>query len=400
MNSATVFGRRAVVEGGQMRNEEDEKEKNSTSRNSGTLLDADLVIPGFVDIHTHGLGGAADAVSFWSNPEFTLSRLPRLGTTSCLATIVFPPSETDSIIAQETRQVLQSLNVAMERPSHGAVLEGIHAEGPVINDCGALPSSTPNMTLTDFTHLIKLIPRLKIMTISPHLESQCNYNRLKTLLDHNVLPALGHDKVASESSILSALRICPLRRLHITHCFNVSTFHHRNPSLVNFGLTHCFPNLPRYEGLQPPTVEVIADLAHIHPLTLQTMLTVRQYTDIAIVSDAIHEPIAGKRLKYMGRDLEVSHDCSRVTLVGSDVLAGSCCSLLQSFRSLVDVLGVPVGHAACMLSETPARIAALDHVGSIAVGKRADLLLLDSNLNLEKTIVNGQVIYDSKSSLK
>ena len=83
MNSATVFGRRAVVEGGQMRNEgtrieirdgiirmveaaedviEDEKEKNSTSRNSGTLLDADLVIPGFVDIHTHGLGKSLNSL--------------------------------------------------------------------------------------------------------------------------------------------------------------------------------------------------------------------------------------------------------------------------------------------------------------------------------------------------
>ena len=132
-----------------------------------------------------------------------------------------------------------------------------------MNDCGALPGARPDMSLTDFQQLIKIIPKLKIMTISPHLESQCDYIRLKALLEHDILPSLGHDKVASETEILGALRICRSRRLHITHCFNVSTFHHRNPSLVNFGLMNCFPNLPQYRGILSPTVEVIADMAHV-----------------------------------------------------------------------------------------------------------------------------------------
>lgn len=133
----------------------------------------------------------------------------------------------------------------------------------MVNDCGALPSARPDMNLVDFKQLVKTIPKLKVMTISPHLEAQCDYNRLKFLLENNILPSLGHDKVATEAEILSALRLSPSRRLHITHCFNVSTFHHRNPSLVNFGLADCFPNLPQYQGVLPPTVELIADLAHV-----------------------------------------------------------------------------------------------------------------------------------------
>lgn len=57
----------------------------------------------------------------------------------------------------------------------------------------------------------------------------------------------------------------------IADLFNVCGFHHRLPSLCNFGLIPRFPSLPKYEGLTPPTVELIGDLAHVHPMTAQVL---------------------------------------------------------------------------------------------------------------------------------
>lgn len=91
-----------------------------------------------------------------------------------------------------------------------------------------MPPSDTSMPLVEFEHLLDSMPNLKVMTISPHLEAPGGYQRIKVLLARGVVPAMGHDRVASEEEILGALSCCPEgRKLHITHLFNVSSFHHR-----------------------------------------------------------------------------------------------------------------------------------------------------------------------------
>lgn len=100
-------------------------------------------------------------------------------------------------------------------------------QGPIINDLGAMPVTDNSMSLVDFEKMLDSIPRLKLMTISPHLEASVDYQRLRALVKRGVVPALGHDRVATESEILGALACSPERRMHITHLFNVCSFHHR-----------------------------------------------------------------------------------------------------------------------------------------------------------------------------
>ena len=101
-------------------------------------------------------------------------------------------------------------------------------QGPIVNDLGAMPPSNSTMTLKEFESLLDSIPHLKVMTISPHLEAPGGYRRLNALLERGVVPAMGHDRVASEEDILGALSCCHgNKKLHITHLFNVSAFHHR-----------------------------------------------------------------------------------------------------------------------------------------------------------------------------
>jgi N-acetylglucosamine-6-phosphate deacetylase len=262
------------------------------------IISTHLLTPGFIDIHLHGLGGADDVIDFWTNPGHTLGRLPAKGTTGCLATIVLPKEG-----REKTRRLAERLGECVGVPGMGAILEGIHAEGPVVNDCGGLPVSDVDITLDDFQSLIdSMRPHLKVMTISPHLEAKNNYSRIKALLERGIKPALGHDRVASEADIIGALRQSP-DQLHITHIFNVSSFNNRNPSLVNFGMLKRFPNLQKYNHLPlPPTVEVIGDLAHVHPLTLSLLLQSRDPRDVCFITDGVYEASSpGQSISYNER---------------------------------------------------------------------------------------------------
>ncbi len=95
-----------------------------------------------------------------------------------------------------------------------------------------MPPTDSDMSLSDFENLLDSIPRLKVMTISPHLEAAVKYQRLKALIERGVVPALGHDRVATEDEILGALACSTETRMHITHLFNVCSFHHRYCGIV------------------------------------------------------------------------------------------------------------------------------------------------------------------------
>ena len=354
-----------------------------------------LLLPGCVDLHTHGVGGADDLADFWLNPEYTASRVPALGTTSFLASVVFG---TDA--EEGTRRVVAAISALAGATGHGAVCEGIHAEGPVVADFGGLPQTElPSMPLSRFDALVdSMLPHLKVMTISPSLDSAEGYPRLSKLLAVGVLPALGHDRGCTEADILGALRVAAVAgvRCHVTHLFNVSSFHHRSPSLSNFGLVRTMPSLPAYSGLLPPTVEVIADCAHVHPLALQLLFESRAAAgDVACVTDSVMEPVPGAECCYNDRRIKVSADGRAVLLKGTDTLAGSCCGLLDAFRTVVNVLGRGVAEASDAVAASPAAIAGLGHVGLIAVGRRADLLLVGPGpeFALSATLVAGKVVF-------
>lgn len=166
------------------------------------VLEGDLVVPGFIDLHTHGLGGTASVLEYWSS-DYTTSVLPSKGTTSLLASVTFPADE-----PQATRKTLEALRqkVGVLQAGH-AVIEGIHAEGPLVASLGAMGKTQTEWSDTEFEDFVKsLLPGLRIMTISPSVEAKHDFRRIRILLKHRVLPALGHDLVCTENEILGALR--------------------------------------------------------------------------------------------------------------------------------------------------------------------------------------------------
>ena len=263
---------------------------------------AEVVVAGFIDIHNHGIGSSVsnDVMRYWCDPQYTLSRLPENGTTATLATLVF---------CDKRRADLDACCCALEqemkcRRPFSAILEGVHAEGPVICTRGGLPDSSLMAGGSDasFDELLDAIPSLRIMTISPSLERDRNYSRLRLLLHRGVRPSLGHDKECSEDDILGALRAAgSASRLHLTHAFNVQHFHHRDHGLANFALASKFPKLEKYNNCLPPTAEFICDFHHCSPLVISTLIEARRGEDICCITDAIAEAACGKEVVYTGR---------------------------------------------------------------------------------------------------
>ena len=399
---------------------------------------AEWIVPGFVDIHCHGLGGASDVLDYWSYPNYSLEKLAgEGGTTSVVATLTFP----DPPLLKRTLEAARVLNSIYQKPGLGARVEGIHAEGPIIATRGGLPDSKLQIAwpLQKFTDLLDtLTPALKIMTISPSLEqwdstlvtedamdecftcgtdrsisneehhqdealprsSVSAFARIDALMDRNILASLGHDKFCTEENIMGALSSAGERgtRLHLTHAFNVQEFHHRRTGLSNIALLgQQFPSCVQrnYPLALVPTVEVIGDLCHVSPITLQILLNAKQHGvngDLAFITDAIADSTCpGKELTYgETRKAYVAHDGRTVT-DENYVLCGSCTTLYQIFLSLVREIDVPVHHAVRMCSENPAKIAKLnDRVGSLRRGMLADILVLDKDLAIRAVYVQGK----------
>jgi N-acetylglucosamine-6-phosphate deacetylase len=253
-------------------------------------LDADLVVPGFVDIHTHGIGGASEMLEYWLHPEYTLKQIVKYGTTAILGTMVIPRRGSDQIGAPQLMNPFDAscsedvcacglclssdLDVNVPRVAkklngtvgklypRSAVLEGIHAEGPIVATLGGLPEGQPEMSMADFVELLKVLgPGLKMMTIAPSVEAKSGYQKIQLLVKRGVKPALGHDKECSAADIIGALKFSSKSApFHITHAFNVQTLHHRDMGLGNFALAPEFPALPEYQDVAGcmPTVEVSA----------------------------------------------------------------------------------------------------------------------------------------------
>ncbi|CAK0870319.1 unnamed protein product [Prorocentrum cordatum] len=413
--------------------------------NGAQVLETELLVPGFIDIHTHGIGGSDEIRDFWRHPEVTQSKVVRYGTTSLLATMIFPASgpsipaknevcagtnakaklkfcgwcaADDGCVctvagprmAEDVLEIASTLKSIIGQVGHGAVLEGIHAEGPIVESLGGLPLGDAEMSLNAFQKLLDLLgPALKIMTIAPSCEARSTtpFERMELLLSRGVRPALGHDTSCSLEEIAGALRVAAAHHtvLHVTHTFNVQRFHHRECGLANVALLPRFPRLPVFEGVTPPTIELIGDGVHAALPVLQLALASKPTGTACFITDGISEPVLGKESKYADRVATVERDANGgigVYSVGADsgkkLLVGSCIMILDAFRTAVQVLDVGLCRAVDLCCCTPAAVARLPHTGSLAPRRRADLVLLDGDLDVCKVFVAGRLAYSRRDS--
>jgi N-acetylglucosamine-6-phosphate deacetylase len=366
----------------------------SITINGGTILSVikepcpegqalyEYAIPGFIDIHTHGgnnyelMDDSVEALDEIS--KFYL----RNGTTSfLLSTVTAGLDKIESVL--KTASGFMDKNG--ENASNGlqSGLLGIHLEGPWLSEKN-LGAQDPVYCIPPGKESFELIENyqdiIRMVTFSYHTpESE---KLLELLLDKGIIPATGHDEAYDERILEGFKKGIKV----VTHIYCVtSTFQRRNGlkhlGTIEMGLMT--------EGVK---VEVIADGKHITKYFWDFIKHNKSYEDIIIITDSMRcaglpeDP--GKRYKLGEKDVII--DDGVAWLENKTVFAGSVATMHSTFKRLTGEWNVPLNEAVKITSYNQAKLLNIfDEVGEIKKGKKADILLLDKNMNLHKVIKSG-----------
>lgn len=332
-------------------------------------LGAVTVLPGFVDMHVHGGGGAAFPEGTVEAVRTSIDLHRRHGTTSTVASLVtaFPD------------ELARQVAVLAEQVADGALL-GIHLEGPWLSQhrCGAHePTALRDPDPAEIDRLLTAgRGTIRMVTIAPELPGALR--AIRQFVDAGVVAAVGHTD-ASYEQVREAIDAGATVG---THLFNaMRPVHHREPG-------------PVIALLEDPTVtvEMITDGVHLHP-ALYRDVTSRVGPDrVALITDAMAAAgmaDGGYRLGLL--DVDVRDGVARVA--GTDTIAGSTATMAQVFRFAMQHSDRPRRDALLAAtrqsSVNPARALGLSHRG-LAAGAPADLVVLADDLSVAGVLRGGE----------
>lgn len=323
-----------------------------------------VVVPGFVDMHVHG----GDGVSYSDDPDRAAALHACHGTTGGLASLVTASAEA---LVQQVR----NLAAATRR----GVVDGIHLEGPWLSraHCGA--HDRGQLRAPEDTEVDALLSAgggaIRMVTLAPELPGAIP--TIRRLVDAEVVVAVGHtdaDYDQTQAALDAGATVG-------THLFNaMRAVHHRDPGPV--------PAL-----LEDPraTVELIADGVHLHPSIIRQVLAAVGPDRVALVTDAMAAAGVGDGAFTLGGlDVDVADGVAR--LHGTATIAGSTATMDRLFATAVRLLGTDdaaVTAAVRMTSTTPARTLGLHRAGDLAIGRDADLVVLDRDWRVARVMRRG-----------
>ena len=325
-----------------------------------------IVVPGFVDMHVHGGGGASytEAHGIAGAAGFHLQH----GTTTTLA----------SLVTVGPAELIAGARALAEQTRQGAIA-GIHLEGPWLSraHCGAHDRTQmrdPEPAEIDAV-LAAGGEAIRMVTLAPELQG--SEWAIRRFLDAGVVVAVGHTDATYEQ----ARHAITLGATVGTHLFNaMPALHHREPG-------------PALALLEDPrvTVEIIADGVHLHPAVVRSVIEAVGPGRVALVTDAVAAAGSGDGSFLLGTvPIDVVSGVARVR--GTSTIAGSTATMDQLFRTVAGLgLNADAGLAAAvqMTSATPALALGLDQVGSLRPGYDANLVVLDDDLQTKAVMVRG-----------
>jgi N-acetylglucosamine-6-phosphate deacetylase len=333
------------------------------------------VVPGFVDMHVHGGGGAsytdadgiADGITDGISKAAGFHR--RHGTTTTLASLV-------TAAPAELIGGVRALAAATET----GTIAGIHLEGPWLSRsrCGAHDPAL--MRDPDPAEIDALLAAgggaIRMVTLAPELPGAAE--AIRRFRDAGVVVAVGH----TEATYEQAIRAIAAGATVGTHLFNaMPPLHHREPG-------------PALALLQDPTVtvELIADGVHVHPDLVRAVTRAVGAGRVALVTDAIAAAGCGDGAFRLGAvPVDVVSGVARVR--GTATIAGSTATMDRLFRA-VGGGDAALAAAVQMTSATPARVLGFERVGALRAGYDANLVVLDRDLRVAAVMLRGDWVAD------
>jgi N-acetylglucosamine-6-phosphate deacetylase len=340
-------------------------------------LKGGFLAPGFVDLHVHGAMGAdtmeATPQAFQTITEFHL----RGGTTSIALTTVTAPEE----------DILRVLKVAKSHHNrsigNGARIVGIHIEGPFLA-VGKAGAQNPNFIRhpvpREWKKYLRYGKLVTEMTIAP--ENPGSNALIKALRKNGTIASAGHTD-ATDEHLVPALEAGLNQG---THTFNaMSTITKRGPyrlaGMIEFTMAQ-----------DEIMAELIADAIHVPPILMRMLINAKGRDGVVIITDATCGAglPAGTKFKLLGIDARTTDQVA--VMDDGTGLAGSTLTMIEGVRRVHQLAGVPLADAVRMATLNPAKqLGRGNELGSLAVGKRADLVWFDNTFRVRGVWVDGEM---------
>lgn len=336
-------------------------------------LNGAFIAPGFIDSHIHGIEGyGTDDQSSDSILKMSES-LTKYGVTSFIPTLY-------SSAREKMIKDIKSIISAMGKEK-GAKILGIHLEGPFISP-DRLGVQTPDSLSPVNLELMQELwdaaeGKIINMTVAPELKGMRELSLF--CIGKGIVLQAGHTNATYEQMVEGM----QVRILHVTHLFNaMSRMHHRDPGAVGAVFIH--PEI---------SCEVIADGIHINPNLIKFLLRCKPIDKLVLVTDSL-TPTKQTELPLTANGDEVYLD-KCFYRKSDNVIAGSALTMIDGVKNLVS-FGLTIEQAVQMASTNPANIMRQEHLGLIAPGYDADLVVMDHELNNLFTIVKGEIFKEGK----
>ena len=333
-------------------------------QDDGEVIDAEglLVLPGLVDIHSHGAAGEDFSDGNPEGLKKILQYEKRCGITSyCPTSMTFPK--------ERLRQIFASIKGA--QTEDGATVVGINMEGPFLDPAKKGAHVEKWIAAPDVAFVRELNQDadglVRLVTVAPNMDGAEEFIKE---MHEEVCISLGHTAADYDC----ASRAMKLGAHHVTHLYNaMQPFGHRAPGLIGAAMDdpECM-------------VELICDGYHIHPSAIRAAFRMFGPERVILISDSMRATgMENGTYELGGQEVTVK---DRKAVLKDGTLAGSATNLYGCMCKAVE-FGIPLEQAIMAATANPARsIGIFDRVGSIRIGKQADLLLVSENLELKRVI--------------